>query len=115
LVPSIALPAAYLLMGAWAVRAFCWAYGLSTAFFVSYLIAVIIFGLGDSAGSILREGRVHWSLTSLWSVVAACLVIGVYLAINAASPRRVIRVGALDQSLLQALIAGIDLPDKDKA
>ena len=47
LVPSIALFCTYLLMGRWGVRSFCWAYGLSTAFFLIYLAAVAIFGLHE--------------------------------------------------------------------
>lgn len=88
LAPSIALLAACLLMDGWGARAFKWAYGLSTVFFLIYLAGVVIsqyFGCNfDTVGSILREGRVHWSLTSSWSVVAACLLIGLYLVANAA-------------------------------
>jgi hypothetical protein len=88
LVPSIACLAAYLLMGRWGLRAFKWAYGLSTTFFIIYLLAVMgAVSLGhkiDAVGLILREGRVHWSLASPWSVVAACLLIGTYLSLNAA-------------------------------
>jgi hypothetical protein len=88
LVPSIACLSAFLLMDRWGLRAFKWAYGLSTTFFIIYLLAVVVAdSLGhkfDTVGSILREGRVHWSLASPWSTVAACLLIGVYLALNAA-------------------------------
>ena len=71
-------------MDDWGVRAFKWAFGLSVCFFALYFVAVIAGCLPDSIGSVLRNGRVPWSLTSSWSVVAACLIIGVYLAINAA-------------------------------
>jgi pimeloyl-ACP methyl ester carboxylesterase len=84
LVPSIALLATYLLMGKWGIRAFMWAYGLSVGFFAIYVAAVLSGCLPDTLGSMLRTGRVPWSLTSAWSVVAACLLIGVYLIINAA-------------------------------
>lgn len=85
LTPVIAFLAVDLLMGKHGIRAFGWAYAASLGFFALYEFLVWFGLLEDSdLSTVLQEGRLPWSLGSSWSTVAALLIIGVYIIVNAA-------------------------------
>lgn len=104
LVPVIAAVSAVALMGKeWGWKTMRCAIKASAIFFGIYIgIVVGIYAYGylfdgrtvvgilgchvtyETLGKIFCEARLPWSLTSDWSSVAAWIIIGVYLAINAA-------------------------------
>ena len=80
-----AFVAAKLLMAKWGTRAFAWTLLLSLAFFVIYILLARFGIFGDETLiTALRAGRIPWSMASNWSAVAAWVIIGVYLMMNAA-------------------------------
>lgn len=83
---GIAYVAAKLLMDKWGTRAFRWALILSFGFYAIYVALAYLgyFGAGETVSLMLREGRLPWSMCSNWSAVAAWIIIGVYLLMNAA-------------------------------
>jgi hypothetical protein len=85
IVPVIALVATFMLMARPGLKAFFWAYLLSWAFFGLYRLG-IHFGVltgGDTQGTALTS-HIPWGLNSRWTTVAALIIIGIYLIINAA-------------------------------
>ncbi len=85
LVSVIAFAAAATLMGKHGAWAFGLAYVFSWLFFGLYELLAYFKLVGtDSFWGLVAHGRVPWGLNSPWSTVAALIIIGIYLIINAA-------------------------------
>lgn len=84
LAPFVAAVAIALVMRWWGLLAFVCAYALSWVFLLIYLALIWLEWFPkDGLADITAAARFPWSLTSSVSIVAACTVLGVYLAINA--------------------------------
>lgn len=84
LTPTIALIATALLMRGPGVKVFCLTYVLSWVFFGLFLLLIAARILpNEHWWNILSVGRMPWSFGSRSSAVAALLIIGVYLIVNA--------------------------------
>ena len=82
---GVALLATWFLMGPWGLLAFGLTFLLSLAFGAVYLIAVALDFLTqhETIAEVLRNGWLPWSIASEWSAVAAWVIIGIYLILNA--------------------------------
>ncbi len=86
LIPVLVLTvvAAGILMGEWFWRPFGWAMLASAFFFAIYLVWVICRPTdAETWQLVFARGWVPWALTSQWSILCACLIIGLYLVLNA--------------------------------
>lgn len=84
LTPAIALVVTALLMRGPGVKVFCLTYVLSWTFFGLFLLLISLRILpAEHWRDILFAGRMPWSFGSHSSAVAALLIIGVYLIVNA--------------------------------
>jgi pimeloyl-ACP methyl ester carboxylesterase len=72
----------FLLMRWWGLAALAAAYVLSSCIYAIFYFSWLSNHL--SLAQAMKKGWFPWSLTNDWSQVAACLFIGVYLALNAA-------------------------------
>lgn len=84
LAPLIAFGAAHLLMKKWGRYAFGLTYFLSSVFFVLFLIAEWVSAGRARVIQHIVAGNVDWGLPSHASTIAAFVIIGLYLAMNAA-------------------------------
>jgi hypothetical protein len=87
LVPMVAGLAVVFLMRRWGLLMFCLTYALSWGFFglyYHYHYLLPNFSTNTGFWSELANSTVPWSLKSTWSTVAALLIIGAYLIVNAA-------------------------------
>jgi hypothetical protein len=73
-----------LLMQWWGLAALVVAYALSFCLYAIFLLSALRghYTLGEAMGVAIKKGWFPWSLNENWSQVAACLFIGVYLALN---------------------------------
>lgn len=73
-----------LLMQWWGLAALVVAYALSFCLYAIFFLSALRghYTLGEAMGVAMKKGWFPWSLNENWSQVAACLFIGVYLALN---------------------------------